>query len=391
MGAGKLQAQDKGLWKKIKDFFTGLVEKLKEAYADMNPDSRIARSMKAAVTQNEAVMNTWVDAVSEGVENFNLQDGQKNDAQEGVKFSIRRTKNMSWTDQIRGALYGENTIARNDTLVVGSISEFLVQDGVEQKPLAIPLSVMTKASSGKDISHSIKKGKLAKLDNGIKNAPIIIVNPSRNAIVYVTNIRQGGAPILAAFNRNSVFDGDDVHKATSIHLQIDVKSMLDNLPVDATVYVQNENELEAVGATNNLRGLAANVKFISNDIVNGENKNVNGNILRSSRNQKKTDSFKRWFGDWQNDPQNASKVVNADGTPKRLYRYTNLEDTVIKPDYHGAIWMADNDWVTRQYGNRYDVLYANMRNPYVFNVDGLDLSEETALVNARKGGHDGLI
>lgn len=33
--------------------------------------------MKAAVTQNEAVLNAWVDAVSEGVENFNLQDGQK--------------------------------------------------------------------------------------------------------------------------------------------------------------------------------------------------------------------------------------------------------------------------------------------------------------------------
>lgn len=360
-------------------------------YADMNPDSRIARSMKAAVTQNEAVLNAWVDAVSEGVENFRMQDGQKKNAQGSVKFSIRRTKNMSWTDQIRGALYGENTIARNDTLVVGSISEFLVQDGVEQKPPAISLSVLKKSSSGKDVSHSIKKGKIAKLDNGIKNAPIIIINPSRNAIVYVTNIKQGGAPILAAFNRNTIFDGDDVHKATSIHLQIDVQSMLDNLPGDATVYVQNENELAAVGATNNLRGLAANVKFISNDIVNGENKNVNGNILKSSRNQTKTDSFKRWFGDWQNDPQNASKVVNADGTPKRLYRYTNLEDTVINPDYRGAIWMADNDWVTSQYGSRYDVLYANMRNPYVFNVDGLDFSKETALVNARKGGHDGLI
>lgn len=32
-------------------------------YADMNPDSRIARRMKAAVTQNEAVLNAWVDAV----------------------------------------------------------------------------------------------------------------------------------------------------------------------------------------------------------------------------------------------------------------------------------------------------------------------------------------
>ena len=36
--------------------------------------------------------------------------------------------------------------------------------------------------------------------------------------------------------------------------------MLENLPGDATVYVQNENELAAVGATNNLRGLAANRK-----------------------------------------------------------------------------------------------------------------------------------
>ena len=201
-------------------------------------------------------------------------EGQKNNAQEGVKYSIQNTQNMSWEDQIKGALYGEKNIRRNDTLVVGDVAAELVQDGVTQKPLAIPLSVMTKASNGKDISHSIKKGKLANLDSGIKNAPIVIVNPSRNAIVYVTNIKQGGAPILAAFDMNAVFDGDEVHKATSIHLQINVQSMLDNLPQSATVYVQNENELAAVGATNNLRGLAANVKFISDGSIANRGENV---------------------------------------------------------------------------------------------------------------------
>lgn len=35
--------------------------------------------------------------------------------------------------------------------------------------------------------------------------------------------------------------------------------------------------------------------------------------------------FKRWFGDWQNDPAHASKVVNADGTPKVVYHGTNKE------------------------------------------------------------------
>ena len=65
---------------------------------------------------------------------------------------------MSWEDQIRGALYGKITIRRNDTLVAGTVSDFLVNDGVSQKPFAIPLSVLTKASSGKNVSHSIKKG-----------------------------------------------------------------------------------------------------------------------------------------------------------------------------------------------------------------------------------------
>ena len=201
-------------------------------------------------------------------------EGQKNNAPEGVKYSIQNTQNMSWEDQIKGALYGEKNIRRNDTLVVGDVAAALVQDGVAQKPLAIPLSVMTKASNGKDISHSIKKGKLANLESGIKNAPLVIVNPGRNAIVYVTNIKQGGAPILAAFDMNAVFDGDEVHKATSIHLQINVQSMLDNLPQSATVYVQNENELAAVGATNNLRGLAANVKFISDGSITNRGENV---------------------------------------------------------------------------------------------------------------------
>lgn len=67
-------------------------------YADMNPDSRIARSMKTAVTQNEAVLNAWVDAVSGGVENFRMQDGQKKNAQEDVRYSIRRISGDSGTD-----------------------------------------------------------------------------------------------------------------------------------------------------------------------------------------------------------------------------------------------------------------------------------------------------
>ncbi len=41
--------------------------------------------------------------------------------------------------------------------------------------------------------------------------------------------------------------------------------------------------------------------------------------------QVRTKAFKKWFGDWENDPANASKVVDENGEPKVMYRgdYSN--------------------------------------------------------------------
>ena len=38
----------------------------------------------------------------------------------------------------------------------------------------------------------------------------------------------------------------------------------------------------------------------------------------------RTNNFKKWFGDWENDPENASKVVDENGEPKVVYHGTNL-------------------------------------------------------------------
>ena len=189
--------------------------------------------------------------------------------EDGAKASIYRTQNMSWEEQIDGALYGGKNIRRNDTLVVCNSAETSAAMDIGDKPLVIPLSVLTKASNGRDVSHSIKKGKLAKLDEGIRNAPVTIVNPERNAVVFVTNIKQGGLPIVVSFDLDANFDGDNVHKATSIHLQVDVQTMLENLPASATVYAKR-NELDSVGATNNLRGLAAKIKFTGDNVAQQE-------------------------------------------------------------------------------------------------------------------------
>ena len=62
-----------------------------------------------------------------------------------------------------------------------------------------------------------------------------------------------------------------------------------------------------------------------NEIVHRFSEKVNIKISESTQSQQ----FKRWFGDWQNDPASASKVVNEDGTPKVVYHGTNAEFTVF--------------------------------------------------------------
>ena len=316
---------------------------------------------------------------------------QKNTADSEAQYNIERTKSMSWADQVQGVLYNGKNIRRSDTLVVGQSTETAVANEIDDKPLAIPLSVMTKASSGKDISHSIKKGKLAKLDEGIKNAPVTIVNPDRNAVVYVTDIKQGGLPVIAAFEMNATFDGDAVHKATSIHLQVDVGAMLRSLPENATVYVR-KNELDPVGATNNLRGLAAKIKFIDGNITQSKQKVNNQFSLSDTGGKVVSPAVEKRFAN--------SKAVDENGNLKVLYHGTaSGEFTIfdkskgsVEGDFGSGFYFTDNaSDVTNNYeggGADFDNKVARLAEQIEQEEDiDYEEAEERARAELYKGSH----
>lgn len=64
----------------------------------------------------------------------------------------------------------------------------------------------------------------------------------------------------------------------------------------------------------------------------------------------RTKAFKNWFGDWENNPENASKVVDENGEPKVMYHGTNLTENngsvafwKFRPDSHfGTEGQADS-------------------------------------------------
>ena len=91
--------------------------------------------------------------------------------------------------------------------------------------------------------------------------------------------------------------------------------------------------------------------------------------------QVRTPEFKRWFGDWENDPQSASKVVDENGEPRVVYHGTHGDFTVFDRAMIGfatdyGLWgrgfyFANMD--NTPYGNKKMALFLNIRNPFIFN------------------------
>ncbi len=154
--------------------------------------------------------------------------------------------------------------------------------------------------------------------------------------------------------------------------------------------------------------------------------------------QVRTPSFKAWFGDWENDPEHASKVVDENGEPLVVYHQTNSKAYInretgqewdrITPEERQA-WRDRGDWDEHweeqdfytfdntthgrrsiempafffspeydeyhEYGNRTVAAFLNLRNPAsnpeIPNAGVTDTAGEDAMNALMKQGYDGFI
>ena len=111
----------------------------------------------------------------------------------------------------------------------------------------------------------------------------------------------------------------------------------------------------------------------SNIIIRKIDSNVNKKIKKITQSQQ----FVRWFGDWQNKPKTASKVVDGKGEPLVVYHQTGNDFTVFDTKHTGAgefdsemptgIFMKPTNSNIGLSGNKQMALYANIRNPFIAN------------------------
>ena len=98
------------------------------------------------------------------------------------------------------------------------------------------------------------------------------------------------------------------------------------------------------------------------------------NLTEKQYAQVRTKAFKRWFGDWENNPENASKIVDENGEPRVMYHGSpDLFDT-FSYDFFGRTDPGDNGRgfyfayrkeTAKGYGNNIYPVFLNVKHPFI--------------------------
>jgi hypothetical protein len=90
----------------------------------------------------------------------------------------------------------------------------------------------------------------------------------------------------------------------------------------------------------------------------------------------RTPAFLNWFGNWINDPENASKVIDGNGEPLVVYHSSNNDFNTFKKDtigsnfeYSFGFHFSNDVEDSKKYGEKTKSVFLNLRNPKIFNVN----------------------
>ena len=216
---------------------------------------------------------------------------------------------------------------------------------------------------------------LKELYNSVKDT-----GESYESIKNLVNVWQ-----LRKFNRNKNFD------FTELPTKQDIENLLkerDVPNIDSTFMQEYTQEMKDIlaNAPRDEQGrlLAPNGKP--------------SNLTERQYAQVRTKAFKEWFGDWENDPANASKVVDENGEPLVVYHgsknknFSIFDYNYLRKADSGFFFSSDKEYA-KQFGDVRE-FFLNIKNPNITNIPlNIDNVEKLLTVDYKEGtdgiqGHD---
>ena len=399
----KLARQNLTLAQCIKAGLDGFIKKLsanrKAAFENLDATSPEARAIAASETSLKETQKLWDNALKGAIKE---NEGGKS-AGTGSMSEIRSYDySKTFAQQIDD--YKAGKFPRNDTLVVCGTPEVFQKIGLNALPMTYTQGHLRDALANADGDH-LGEALLKKLPAAMQN-PIAIINsetkPGR--LVAIVEIQGQTRNTIAAveIDGSGIMHGNiiDANAIASVYNKDNaIRNLLRNavtseLAGQNSIYYWQKNK-----AIQRLNGIG--VQFPgSSSIADGYIHSIRdaGSFVNTKfENVTQTQQFKRWFGDPQKNPKRASKVVNADGTPKIVYHQTENTFTVFDTRHNGAgthdsgtpfgVFLKGSDRDIGLKGKKQMALYARITNP----LQVENRTELTKLIRGMSPEYDSLI
>lgn len=81
--------------------------------------------------------------------------------------------------------------------------------------------------------------------------------------------------------------------------------------------------------------------------------------------------FKKWFGGWENNSNNSSRIVDENGEPMLVYHGTKIKFNQFDLDKQKIGWLGkgfyftNDKGATKEYGKSTMKIFLNIRNPFI--------------------------
>lgn len=325
---GNKNAREREFLRRARDLYAKALQETKGLDQQTSRTQQTRNQLQedlAAGRITEAEFDEAMDALAEDEameDRSMLYEQRRENEGEQEQHSIVRTRHMTWKEQVREYFKENGKIRSSDSLYLGESNT----NGVRNAPRYVPTSVITKAlrqPKGSRSAHSLSETDVFKLEDGINSAPAVILNPKRNALVYVTeNRNKVGEPIVATFDLNNKLVGETAHRCTSIHGRSSISALLEGIDSDATVFVTNENKLNDLLSGNQILKsleLLANVEFVDDSIQEDDN------VVKEQK------SIVRQKPDADQIANDLRQMLNRGASAAELRRYVDgLSNTVQK-------------------------------------------------------------
>lgn len=428
--------ENKGFVRKFLDTLHDIINSIKDYLKGRTVNHQIARELSEDVKALEKIKKLWENALKAAVDNHAKssavkQDTKKSATESGKKYSIideitdtdgnKYNNVVKLNNDIRYSLAdgkcGKYSINEDiqkqfekdvddvinlrynssSPLILGVTPAILQEIGLNALPIAITKNHVY--SIAVDDAQAKKDGRYKKGTNyhglgatAVKEIYEKISNPiaviaadnskyiSQRVIAFVDlsiNGKQVIAPIEVDAEISQGSDSIDANLIVSYYDKNNISNMLSKaLALEANnqvgFYYLDKKRAQSLLVPLGLQLPPQPNNVGSNIII----RHISSNVNRKIDTVLKSRQFIRWFGDWQNSPETASKVVNDDGTPRVMYHQTGARFTVFNTDNEVA-GKFDSDTPVGMFfkstekdigvsGNKQMKVYLNARNVLEF-------------------------